>query len=131
MSAAPKGQSKAAEENATTGSPAEGEVLPTPPTPNDPVEEGKVQVETPEKNTRRKTVSKPRKSDSLKDIQDFSKLPVSATVGQVVASVEEYAGRPVLSLSLVGWVGDAPFKLLAADAGEIEQVLDELRKELS
>lgn len=71
------------------------------------------------------------KKDSLKEISDFGKLPVAVTVGQITATVEEYAGRPVLALSLVGWVGDAPLKILAADVGELEQALAELRSQLS
>ena len=46
-------------------------------------------------------------------------------------SVEEYSGRAVLSLSLVGWVGEAPFKILAADVTELEDAIANLRKQLS
>lgn len=153
----------------TTGSPAEGEVLPkaepeavsTPedtregeedegeaqfdvvPALGEPVPDGKVQV------TRKAEKGEPSdpggnvseiaktgkrrapKKDALTEISDFGKLPLAVTVGQITASVEEYAGRPVLSLSLVGWVGDAPLKILAADVGEVEQALAELRSQLS
>ena len=71
------------------------------------------------------------KKDTLKSIEDFSKLPVAVHVGQVAASVEEYSGRAVLSISLVGWVGEAPFKILADDIDELEDALANLRKQLS
>jgi hypothetical protein len=69
-------------------------------------------------------------SDPLKDV-DLSKLPVASTVGQMAVTLEEYAGRAVLSLSLVGWVGDAPLKILAADVSELEAALNNLRGQLS
>lgn len=144
MTAAPAGEKKSAEENAPVGlgSPKETAPLPEPAAPGQPVEDGKVEVTRPatekEKSDPAGNVTKTRKTgrkaapkaDPLKDA-DMSKLPVAVTVGQVTASVDEYAGRAVLSLSLVGWVGEAPMKVLAADAGEIEQALAELRKELS
>jgi hypothetical protein len=68
--------------------------------------------------------------DPLVDV-DLSKLPVASTVGQMAATVEEYAGRAVLSLSLVGWVGDAPLKILATDVSELEAALNNLRTQLS
>ena len=77
-------------------------------------------------------VNAPRtKKDPLKTLDDFSKLPVAVHIGQVAMSVEEYSGRAVLSLSLVGWVGEAPFKILAADVTELEDALANLRKQLS
>lgn len=173
----------------TTGSPAEGEVLPKAepeavgkpgdeaqpakddnPTPsgeerpdNDPAKEGEAKFDVPPATagpnetvpegsvevtrkaqegepsdpggnvtTARKTgKARAPKEDPLAKIADFSKLPVAVSVGQVTAVVEEYAGNPVLALSLKGWVGDAPLKIRAADVGEIEQALSELRKELS
>tara|TARA_R110002020_G_scaffold404912_1_gene614961 strand:+ start:6736 stop:7359 length:624 start_codon:yes stop_codon:yes gene_type:complete len=72
---------------------------------------------------------KSTKADPLADI-DHTKLPASVSVGDVIMSVDEYAGRPVLSLSLRGWVGDPPFKVLATDVGQIEGALEELRKVL-
>ena len=71
------------------------------------------------------------KKDSLKGIEDFSKLPVAVHVGQVAASVEEYSGRAVLAISLVGWVGEAPFKILADDIDELEDAIANLRKQLN
>lgn len=124
-------------------SPAEAAPLPQVPAPNAPVPEGKVEVTHPDsagetsdpggKKTEVRGAGKPRapKKDSLKEIADHTKLPIAVTVGQVVASVEVYAGNPVLSLSLRGWVGEAPLKILASDVGELEQALAELRKELS
>lgn len=71
------------------------------------------------------------KKDTLKGIEDFSKLPVAVHVGQVAASVEEYSGRAVLSISLVGWVGEAPFKILAEDIDELEDAIANLRAQLA
>lgn len=119
------------------------DVAPATAGPNDLVPEGQVQVTRKAKEgepsdpagnvteVAKQGKRRSPKKDSLKEITDFSKLPVAVTVGQVTATVEEYAGRPVLALSLVGWVGDAPLKILAADIGELEQALAELRSQLS
>ena len=137
----PKTPAKAAPKKAATpASPAEEAPLPEAPAPNQPLPEGEVQVTTPASEgeisdpggkvtTTKKATAKRAKKDVLKDL-DGAKLPVAVTVGQVTASIEEYAGRAVLSLSLVGWVGDAPMKVLAADADEIELALAELRKQV-
>ena len=150
MTAAPSGQSKAAEENApvaTVDEPASEpiQVAPEPAAPNAPVEEGKVEVAVQAKTdkekatadpggnvvSQRKTTSRQKvKSDPFDDV-DMDKLPVAIAIGQVTVSVEEYAGRAVASFSLRGWVGDAPLKLLASDIHEFEQALAELRKQLS
>lgn len=84
------------------------------------------------KVTERSKVGRARapKKDALKEFTDYSQLPIAAAVGQVTATVEEHAGRPVFKLSLRGWVGDAPFQILAADVGELEQVIAELRGQL-
>lgn len=123
--------------------PATFDVPPATSGPNDLVPEGQVQVtrkaregepSDPGGNVTEVAKSGRRrapKTDHLATISDTSKLPVAVTVGQITASVEEYAGRPVLSLSLVGWVGDAPLKILAADVGELDQALAELRSQLS
>jgi len=71
------------------------------------------------------------KKDTLKGIEDFSKLPVAVHIGQVAASVDEYSGRAILSLSLVGWVGEAPFKILAEDIDQIEDAIANLREQLA
>lgn len=144
MGRAPAGQVKAAEENAitTSGSPAEGEALPQAPAPNAPIPEGKVEVTRKAKDGENadpagnvitsEKISKPvrRKADKLRDLEDLSKLPVAAHVGQVAVAVREYAGRAVLAITLVGWVGEEPFKILASDVGELEQALEEIRKQL-
>lgn len=108
-----------------------------------PVSEGQVQVtrkaqegelSDPGGNVsevRKQGKARAPKKDALTEYIEPTKLPLAATVGQIVAVVEIYAGRAVLSLSLKGWVGDAPLKILASDVGEIEQALAELRKELS
>lgn len=157
MTAAPKGEKKADAENTdavanaelagtTPGAREEAEPLPTPIGPNDPVPEGKVEttvlakddelsdpagrVTKQKKATRTVTRTVTRKSDPFKKEIDHDKLPVSVAIGQVTGTVESYAGRAVLSLSLRGWVGEAPFKILAEDVGEIEAVLAELRSQL-
>lgn len=120
---------------------AQFEVPPAAPGPNDPVEEGVVEIKRKAEEgepsdpaglvtVREKTGStRGKKKDKLKDI-DLSKLPVAVAVGQVTASVEEYAGNAVLSLSLVGWVGDAPMKIRADDIDELMGALDALRNQL-
>ena len=70
-------------------------------------------------------------TDALADLTDFSKLPIAVSSGQVAASVEEYAGRAVLSMSLLGWIGDVPFRILASEAKDIEAVLQQLREQLA
>lgn len=122
---------------------AQFDVPPAAPGPNDAVPEGQVQVTRKAKEgepsdpagnvteTSKAGRKRAPKKDALAEISDHSKLPVAVTVGQISASVEEYAGRPVLSLSLVGWVGDAPLKILAADIGDLEQAIAELRSQLS
>jgi|TARA_R100000482_G_scaffold124710_2_gene78560 hypothetical protein len=125
MTAAPNGQKKAAEENKpapdeeptvqVTHPAEEGE-------PSDPA--GAVTEKKPAPKTAKK------KDDPLLDV-DASKLPLSVSVDEVLLSVEEYSGRAVLSFSLQGWVGDAPFKVLASDVTKIEGAIAQLRKELS
>lgn len=148
MTAAPNGQNKAAGENEDAvknagGSPAEAVPLPTTaPGINAPVGEGEVQVIRGAKareaadpagkvTVTKKATTKPRKKDVLAEHIPHTKLPVAVTVGQITVAVEEYAGRPVASLSLVGWVGDAPLKVLAEDLNEIERAIEEIRKQLS
>lgn len=159
MTSTPSGQSKAADENtdaienakatstkkpkAAPASSAEEAPLPTPASPIEPLEEGKVQVTTNAKEgqnadpagkvseVKKATVKRVSKKDPLKSIDDLTKLPVAVTVGQVNVTIEEHAGSPVASLSLVGWVGDAPVKILAADLDEVERAIGEIRKQLS
>lgn len=78
-----------------------------------------------------KTTEPATESDALADLTDFSKLPIAVSSGQVAASVEEYAGRAVLSMSLLGWIGDVPFRILASEAKDIEAVLQQLREQLA
>lgn len=75
--------------------------------------------------------AKRKKKDTLRGIEDFSKLPVAVHIGQVAASVDEYSGRAILSLSLVGWVGEAPFKILAEDIDQLEDAIANLREQLA
>lgn len=122
--------------------PAVFSVAPSTPGPNESVPEGKVEVTrkaeegqasdpSGNRTERAARTSKPKKSDPLKKIEDFGKLPVAVSVGDITASVEEYSGQPVLSLSLRGWVGDAPLKILASQIDDIEGAIAELRKQLS
>jgi len=113
----------------TPGAREEAETLPTPIGPNDPVPEGKVETTVLAKDDE---FSDPagRVTKHFKKEIDHDKLPVAVAIGQVTGTVESYAGRAVLSLSLRGWVGEAPFKILAEDVGEIEAVLAELRSQL-
>ena len=114
---------------------AQAEVVsaaPEVPAPNTPLPDGEVEVTKDGATEITKAEKAPRtKKDPLKTLDDFSKLPVAVHIGQVAMSVEEYSGRAVLSLSLVGWVGEAPFKILAADVTELEDALTNLRKQLS
>lgn len=137
MTAAPAGQSKAAAENTDAAA-----NLTTGYGPNAPVPDGQVEVTRPAKKGqpadpagKATTVAKTGrqrapKKDALQDV-DLSKLPVAVAVGDITATVEEYSGRPVLSIALRGWVGDAPLKILASDAKDLEQVIAELRSQLS
>lgn len=118
--------------------------LPAPvPAPNATVPEGQVEITTNAEPgelsdpagrvTEQKKAPKARtpKKDPLKEIENLDKLPIAASVGDIVGSIEQYAGRPVLSLSLRGWVGDVPLKILAADIDQLEGVLAALREQLS
>jgi hypothetical protein len=156
MTAAPAGAHKADAENPPIVIDEEP-ITPPPGTPELPpvdlsVPEGVVEVKRPAATAKEKKVADPagqvseqtktvRKAAVKNDILaldkngadkiDKSKLPVSVSVGDVVASVKEYAGNVVLELSLTGWVGDVPFKVLASDIPKIEQVFAELRKQLA
>ena len=150
MTTTPEGASKSAEENKdavanakTAGARKEAE--PLPPTPSKIAEANADAVTTDEVNDPDVAVdpadlateqAKPKratrtKKDTLKGIEDFSKLPVAVHIGQVAASVDEYSGRAILSLSLVGWVGEAPFKILADDIDQLEDAIANLREQLA
>ena len=150
MTAAPAGENKAAEENAAPANVTEPanepiQVAPEPPTPNAPVEEGKVEVVTKAHTAKEKEVADPSgnvttqrksatrtkvKNDPLDDV-DLDKLPVAVAVGDVTVAVENYGGNAVASLALRGWVGDAPIKVRASDLQQFEQAFADLRKQLS
>lgn len=142
MTAAPAGQSKAAESNdpflveeeaasvskskkapAKVAAPA---AVPEEPKPedNDPDVDGtSAEPEAQEPEAK-------KFEDPLAGTIDTNHLPVSVVEGQVQAEIRSHAGNVILSLSLAGWVGAEPLIILAKDAGEIEAVLDKLRKEL-
>ena len=150
MTTTPAGASKSAEENKdavanakTVGARKEAETLPqkpskiaeanadavTPDEVNDPdVAVDPADLATEQAKPKRATRTK---KDTLKGIEDFSKLPVAVHIGQVAASVDEYSGRAILSLSLVGWVGEAPFKILAEDIDQLEDAIANLREQLA
>ena len=150
MTTTPAGASKSAEENKdavanakTAGARKEAETLPqkpskiaeanadavTPDEVNDPdVAVDPADLATEQAKPKRATRTK---KDTLKGIEDFSKLPVAVHIGQVAASVDEYSGRAILSLSLVGWVGEAPFKILAEDIDQLEDAIANLREQLA
>ena len=150
MTTTPAGASKSAEENKdavanakTAGARKEAETLPQKPSK---IAEANADAVTPDEvNDPDVTVDpaglvteqvKPKratrtKKDTLKGIEDFSKLPVAVHIGQVAASVDEYSGRAILSLSLVGWVGEAPFKILAEDIDQLEDAIANLREQLA
>lgn len=156
MTSAPAGAHKADAENPPIEIAPEP-VTPEPGTPELPpvdltVPDGVVEVKRPAKTAKEAKVADPAgqvsaqtktvrrttvKNDILArdkngaDKIDRTKLPLSVSVGDVVASVNEYAGNAVLSLSLVGWVGDVPFKVLASDIPKIEQAFAEIRKGLA
>ena len=150
MTAAPAGQSKAAESNdpflveeeaasvskskkapAKVAAPA---AVPEEPKPEDIDPDPAV---APEEQEAQEPEAKPepRKrakkfEDPLAGAIDTNHLPVTVVEGQVQAEIRSHAGNVILSLSLAGWVGAEPLIILAKDAGEIEAVLDKLRKEL-
>lgn len=150
MTTTPAGASKSAEESMdavanakTAGARKEAETLPqkpskiaeanadavTPDEVNDPdVAVDPAGLVTEQVKPKRATRTK---KDTLKGIEDFSKLPVAVHIGQVAASVDEYSGRAILSLSLVGWVGEAPFKILAEDIDQLEDAIANLREQLA
>ena len=150
MTTTPAGASKSAEENKdavanakTAGARKEAETLPqkpsniaeanadavTPDEVNDPdVAVDPAGLATEQAKPKRATRTK---KDTLKGIEDLSKLPVAVHIGQVAASVDEYSGRAILSLSLVGWVGEAPFKILADDIDQLEDAIANLREQLA
>ena len=100
--------------------------------PNQTVPEGQVEVETPEKNVRRKAnapAAKPKK-DPLKEAVEHDKLPVSVSVGDVVLQVASRFGNPVASLSLRGWVGEPEFQIPVDQVVDVEKAIAELRKVL-
>lgn len=146
MTAAPAGQSKAAESNdpflveeeaasvskskkapAKVAAPA---AVPEEPKPEDidPDEDGAHYSAGTIDIEYRKRAKK--FEDPLAGTIDTNHLPVSVVEGQVQAEIRSHAGNVILSLSLAGWVGAEPLIILAKDAGEIEAVLDKLRKEL-
>lgn len=130
-------------EDLEQGAPTAAELPAYVPGPNETVPAGVVEVTRSAREgeasdpggrvTERQKTGKQRapKKDPLKDLDDLTKLPVAIAVGDVTGSVEEYAGRAVLSLSLRGWVGEAPLKILASEVGDLEQVIAELRSQLS
>ena len=154
MTAAPAGQSKAAESNdpflveeeaasvskskkapAKVAAPA---AVPEEPKPEDidpdvdgasDEPEAKPEAQEPEAKPEPRKRAK-KFEDPLAGTIDTNHLPVSVVEGQVQAEIRSHAGNVILSLSLAGWVGAEPLIILAKDAGEIEAVLDKLRKEL-
>lgn len=146
MTAAPAGQSKAAESNdpflveeeaasvskskkapAKVVAPA---AVPEEPKPEDNDPDPAVAPEEPEAQEPEPRKRAKKFEDPLAGTIDTNHLPVSVVKGQVQAEIRSHAGNVILSLSLAGWVGAEPLIILAKDAGEIEAVLDKLRKEL-
>ena len=150
MTAAPAGQAKAAESNdpflveeevasvskskkapAKVAAPA---AVPEEPKPEDidpDVDGASDEPEAQEPEAKPEPRKRAKKfEDPLAGTIDTNHLPVSVVEGQVQAEIRSHAGNVILSLSLAGWVGAEPLVLLAKDAGEIEAVLDKLRKEL-
>jgi len=60
---------------------------------------------------------------------DFEKYPLSAVSGTVSGVVKLSNGAvPILEISLIGWVGDAPLSIRAEEITDVESVLRQLRK---
>lgn len=147
MTAAPAGQSKAAESNdpflveeeaaaitkskkapAKVAAPA---VVPEEQKPEDSNPDVDAASEAQEPEAKPEPRKRAKKfEDPLAGTIDTNHLPVTVVEGQVQAEIRSHAGNVILTLSLAGWVGAEPLVLLAKDAGEIEVVLDKLRKEL-
>lgn len=123
--------------------------IPEPAKPNDIVPEGSVEVtrkatedeiKDPEVGTDpegnissiEKVTRAPRaKKDPLTTLTDHTKLPVAAHVGQVAVQVRAHNGNAVLTISLVGWVGEPEFQIRAEDVVELEDALASIRKQLA
>jgi hypothetical protein len=60
---------------------------------------------------------------------DGSPHPIYVTTEHLQATVVTDLGRPLLKLSLLGWVGDESIVLPIAQAGEIREIADLLEAE--
>ena len=98
---------------------------------SDEVEADKNAEPTPvvEPTPEAKPAPKPRAKDPLTTITP-DQLPVVAHVGQVAVSVQDFNSAAVLSVSLVGWVGEPEFRIRAEDIGELEEAISSIRKQL-
>jgi len=68
--------------------------------------------------------------DHTFDELDFEKLPLSAQSGNIVGSVDLNQGAvPTLNISLQGWIGAPIIAIAASQIGDVESVLNELKKQ--
>lgn len=62
------------------------------------------------------------------EFADFplDRLPFDARSGQIEGAIRVHNGLPVASLSIAGWVGDPNLVILAAELGDLQDVVDSL-----
>ena len=85
---------------------------------------------TPEKDAPKKEKKEKVVKDEVLHTADFDQYPLSATHGDVIGTVALNGAVPVLKLALVGWIGEEPMAIRAEDAGDLEKVLKDLRKQV-
>ena len=85
---------------------------------------------TPEKDAPKKAKKEKVVEDEVLHTADFDQYPLSATHGDVIGTVALNGAVPVLKLALVGWIGEEPMAIRAEDAGDLEKVLKDLRKQV-
>lgn len=109
------------------------------PAPNGPVEEGVVQItrrakddeDTDPAGNVTETEKLPKPSKTAKNPfegLDTTKLPLTVEVGQVQISVRLHIGRPIVTMSMVGWIGPEALALPAENARDIAKAVEQLEK---
>jgi len=61
---------------------------------------------------------------------DFEKLPLSAVSGTIAGTISLNQGAvPILQVGLTNWIGEPPVSIAASQLGDVEHVLNELKKQ--